>query len=94
MTLIPKSKDYKIYKKETEEEKPDISPSPKERNEDVFIEFLAADTNGTVYTDLTGEFPVTSISGHKYVIVLYHYNSNGIIFRPMKNRRNIEAMRV
>ena len=60
----------------------------------MFIEFLAADTNGTVYTDLTGNFPGTSISGHKYVMLLYHYDSNGIIFRPTKNRGNIEAMRV
>ena len=27
-------------------------------------------------------------------MVLYHYDSNGIIFRPMKNRSNVEAMRV
>ena len=26
-------------------------------------------------------------------MVLYHYDSNGIIFRPMKNRSDIEAMR-
>ena len=60
----------------------------------MFIAFLAADTNVTVYTNLTGKFTVTSISGHKYVMVLYHYDSNGIFFRPMKNRSNLEAMRV
>ena len=54
--------------------------SPEEKKEDVIIVFLAADTTGTVYTDLTGKFPVTSISGHNYVMVLYHYYSNGIIF--------------
>ena len=27
-------------------------------------------------------------------MVLYHYNSNEIIFRPMKNRSNVEAMNV
>ena len=27
-------------------------------------------------------------------MVLYHYDSNGIFFRPMKNRNNLEAMRV
>ena len=67
-----------------------MTPSPEEKNEDVLISFLAADTTGTVYTDLTGKFPVTSISGHKYVMVLYHYDSNGIILRPMKNRIDIE----
>ena len=71
-----------------------MTPSPEEKNEDVFIALLAADTNGTVYTYLTGKFPVTSISGHTYVMLLYHYDSNRIIFRPMKNRSNLEAMRV
>ena len=47
-----------------------MTPSPEEKNEDVFISLLAADTNGIVYTDLTGNFPATSISGHKYVMVL------------------------
>ena len=46
------------------------------------------------FTDLSGEFPVTSISGHKYVMVFYHYDLNWIIFRPMKNIIDIEAMRV
>ena len=46
-----------------------MTSSPDDKNEDVFIAFLAADTNGTVYTDLTEKFPVTSISGHKYVMV-------------------------
>ena len=71
-----------------------MTPSPEEMNEDVFIAFLAADNNKTLYTDLTGKFPVTSISGHKNVMVLYHYDSNGIIFRPMKNRSDIELTRV
>ena len=71
-----------------------MTPSPEEKNEDMFIAFLSADTVGTVYNYLTGKFPVTSISGHKYVMVLYHYDSNGIIFGPVKNRSDIEAMRV
>ena len=80
--------------KDTKEEQLDMTPSSEEKNEDVFISFLATDTTGTVYTDLEENFLVTSISGNKYVMVLYHYDSNGIIFRPMKNRIYIEAMRV
>ena len=38
----------------------DIAPHPEEKSENVFIAFLSADTQGTVYTDLTGKFPVTS----------------------------------
>ena len=57
-----------------------MTPSPEEKNEDVFVAFLEADNNGTVYTYLTEKFPVTSNSGHKYVMVLYRYDSNGVIF--------------
>ena len=70
-----------------------MTPSPEEKNEDVFIAFLSADTVGTVYNYLTGKFTVTSISGHKYVTVFYHYDSNRKIFRPMKNRSDIESIR-
>ena len=61
-----------------------MTPIPEDKNEDVCIAFLAADTNGTGYTDLTGKVPVTSISGHKYVMLLYHCDSDGIIFWRMK----------
>ena len=59
--LDRKQNNINSTQKETEEGKLDMTPIPEENNEDVFIEFLAADTNGTVYTDLTGKFPVTSI---------------------------------
>jgi hypothetical protein len=43
----------------------DVAPQPEEKTENVFIAFLSADTQGTVYTDLTGRFPVTSRTGNK-----------------------------
>ena len=82
-------KNIKSMQKETEEEKLDMTPSLEDKNEDMLIEFLAADTNRIVYTDLTGNFPLTSISEHKYVMLLYHYDSNGIILRPMKKTEAI-----
>ena len=63
--LYRKRKNKNSTQKETEEEKLDMTPSTEEKNEDVFIAFLEDDTTVTVYTDLTGKFPVTSISGHK-----------------------------
>ena len=92
--LDRKRKNINSTNKETKEEKLDMTPSTEDENEYLFIAFLASDTKGTVYTDLPGNFTVTSISGGKYVMILYHYDSNGIIFRPMKNRSYIEAMRV
>ena len=47
----------------------DISPKQEAKTEEVFIEFLATDTNGTVYTELKEKFTVTSRSGMKYVFV-------------------------
>ena len=75
--LDRKQKNINSTQKETEEEKLDMTPSPEEKNEDVFIAFLAADNNRTVYTGLTVNFTLTSISGHKYVMLLYHYDSKG-----------------
>jgi hypothetical protein len=39
-----------------------------------------------IYSDLTGRFPTTSLSGKKYVLILYDYDSNIILSAPMKNR--------
>ena len=39
-----------------------------------------------IATDLTGEFPVTSNRGNKYLFVLYDYDSNCILIRPMKSQ--------
>ena len=66
-----------------------MAPSSEDKSKDVFIELLAAYTNGTGYNDLSEKFPVISILGHKYVMVLYHYDSNRIIFRTIKNRSDI-----
>ena len=45
-----------------------MTTSTEDNNEDVFIALLAAKNNVTVYTDLTGKFTVTQISGHKYIM--------------------------
>ena len=35
--------------------------------------------NGTIYTDLTGKFPVTSARGNKLLYIAYSYDANGIL---------------
>ena len=37
-------------------------------------------------TNLTVRFPVTSNRGNEYLFILYYYNSNSILVRPIKNR--------
>lgn len=41
---------------------------------------------GTMYTDLTGAFPVRSYKNMQYIFVAYVYDLNAIIVRPMTSR--------
>jgi hypothetical protein len=46
---------------------------------------LADATSGTMYTDITGAFPVQSIKNMQYIFVAYIYDLNAIIIRPIPN---------
>ena len=39
-----------------------------------------------IYSDLTGQFPVQSSLGNKYILIMYHYDANAIIAEPLKDR--------
>ena len=39
-----------------------------------------------IATGLTGRFPVTSNRGNTYLFIIYEYDSNIILVRPIKNR--------
>jgi hypothetical protein len=41
--------------------------------------------NNQIYTDLTGRFTTTSLSGNKYILILYDYDSNSVLSSPLKN---------
>jgi hypothetical protein len=47
---------------------------------------LADATAGTMYTDITGAFPVRSFKNMQYIFVAYIYDLNAIIVRPMPSR--------
>jgi hypothetical protein len=57
--------------------------------------YVYATTLGTnqIYSDLTGIFPTTSLSGNKYMLILYDYDSNSILSAPMINRGDKEMVR-
>ena len=42
--------------------------------------------NGMISTDQTGRFPVKSIKGKSYIMVLYNYDANSILATSMKSR--------
>jgi hypothetical protein len=43
---------------------------------------------GTMYTDLTGAFPVRSFKNMQYIFITYIYNLNAILMRAMPSKNN------
>ena len=54
---------------------------------------MAQDKDGIMCTDLTGKFPVTSIEGHKHILVLCHYDDNAMLIRPLKSRSDNDTLK-
>jgi hypothetical protein len=55
--------------------------------QDVFYFAALADANaGTMYSDLTGAFPIQSFKNIQYVFVAYVYDLNAILVRAMPTR--------
>jgi hypothetical protein len=48
---------------------------------------------GQIYTDQTGRFPVVSSKGNKYIMVLYDYEFNAILAKPIKDRTAPELLK-
>ena len=46
---------------------------------------FADKVSGVVYNDLTGNFPFMSIDGSVCFFVLYHYETNAILVKPIAN---------
>ena len=46
------------------------------------------------FNDLTGAFPHKSRIGNVYVMVMYDYNSNAILDKPIKNRHEATILNV
>jgi hypothetical protein len=55
--------------------------------------FATVKETGKVYTDQTGQFPITSSNGYKYMLVMYHYDTNAILVEPLKTRHGNEMLR-
>jgi hypothetical protein len=49
--------------------------------------------NGVVYNDLTGSFPFMSIDGSVCFFVLYHYETNAILVKPIANVDNLKHIK-
>jgi hypothetical protein len=47
---------------------------------------------GHIYTDQIGQFPVMSSKGNIYMMVIYEYDGNAIMAKPIKNRTSGEFL--
>jgi hypothetical protein len=45
-----------------------------------------------IYTDQTGRFPVITIKGNTYIMVMYEYADNEIMVKPIKSRTSGEIL--
>ena len=43
---------------------------------------------GTIYADLTGNFPITSMDGMQAIFIMYDWTTNEILATPMKNAKS------
>ncbi len=46
----------------------------------------------TMFSDQTGQFPIRSLHGNKYIMVMVEINSNAILVEPMKNHKDVEMI--
>ena len=56
----------------------------------VFIRILPI--SGKSFSDQTGWFPVTSIRGRKYIMVMANYDSDAILAEPLTSRAEKELL--
>jgi hypothetical protein len=47
----------------------------------------------TMFSDQTGQFPIQSLCGYKYIMVMVEINRNTILVEPMKNCKNAKMIR-
>jgi hypothetical protein len=59
-------------------------PTSQDRTHHCYL--AVTEPKSLVYTDQTGSLPVTSSTGNNYLLIGYDYDSNNILFRPIKNR--------
>ncbi len=68
-----------------------VTEEDKNRTNKIYVK--AIKTTGQIYTDQTGRFPTTSSRGHKYIMILYDYDSNAILAEPLKSKSEGEMIR-
>jgi hypothetical protein len=86
-------KNVRSTKTRTNENENETLPTQNVNNEPTHLTFATIEDTGKIYTDQTGRFPVTSSQGHKYILILYDYDSNAILAEPIKSRSGGDILR-
>ena len=71
----------------------DIIPSQEPSNQRTNVIFAVIRTETELrksYSDQTGKFPIQSSRGYNYGMILYNYDSNIILTKPIKTRQASE----
>ena len=83
------------YKQEIRDARQDIQNKfPTEHvcsaiEDEIFCCAVIGDANeNTIYSDLTGRFPIQSYEGVNYIFMAYVYKLNAILLRSMKSRED------
>jgi hypothetical protein len=64
---------------------PASEPSNK-RSHHCYVGLIKPERYGQLYSDLTAQFPIASSKGNNYLLIIYDYDSNGILAQPMRTR--------
>jgi hypothetical protein len=80
-------------KPKTHDNEPPANPSQEPNNAITNQVFATVEETGRIYTDQTGQFPVRSSNGYRYMLVMYHYDTNTILVEPLKTRHGNEILR-
>ena len=70
-----------------------MEPTQEPNNDATYPLFAFIENSGKIYADQTGRFPVTPSKGSKYILLIYDYDSNAILDKPIKNRMATEILR-
>eukprot|EP00957_Ditylum_brightwellii_P025968 1963626-Ditylum_brightwellii.AAC.1 len=67
-----------------------MSTPQENQTSNMFVVLGVTNEKGTLYTNLTGKFPLTSVSSEKYVLIAYGYDSNAILAKVVKSRNDMD----
>ena len=63
---------------------------PRTKQHDLYV--CLDQVRDTIYTDQTGEFPITSSRGNKYIMIMCYIDGNAVLVEQMKNKTEDEMV--